>query len=1086
MTAPSIPDPTSPLDSLAYTAHRMQHATPEHLNITTRRCFIGPIPEGWLRNHRRDWYKQHLHIHYSSKSATFSANSNVGRHRRLTGLDGPSATATHRQNFPQPNLPPNQAAEQQEGEVPGTDDEDENQSELALAEPTSLLTTALTHASNVIQAQNKDSSISNPQAAHPSSPTAVDSRQKKRGYSARPQKTRAASTASFVTAHESPDEQPQEALDKIEEACSSRSSTQDGQPRLQGRSEAGLTSIRSKASPLLGHETSTASLLRHDGVNEQDSGAMLPSPAIKTTATDSNLSTSKQNSLLGTSDSPGTVRFAIPEAQTQKRQHIKARIAQMSKRKSFKNIRDNKLHDGEIIKLENMLVRVEFTLHEVPSEFDENDSQKIESRTMETWKEFMVVCRESSDENVPYVLQMYKTRVIPAIERTHIRKSAAHSIDLKSSDCKINLYSSLDKTMVIWTPHRKGSMMYIMQAKSGASSMEWYTFLRNVLGQDRTSLIQVNVPDLEVHLRLENPFATIESIQDLAEAAGGDEAAFLKTMKNEQAVAANIMKRCMEMLDKCNEWQAVIKNWELHERIGLAWKRYDRLEWIHGANEMKMYGTIGMEKTHELELRPKQHYPTTTHCTREQTVTEPVPVEGFLVRLTSQRGIDQKLGKLFFKRLYFSTHDQFLVFNRPGKADPPSPPKMPGADDTTVPSAREIADKIPIVYSVNPFPVQDGHLAWMSDGCPATQEIAQHDLFAYQENERKIGLLLNCDGVVNLCNIETIRNVRRGAVPVDENLGEGGAVDFDLQVNDNNVEDDGTTGQFDDNRTFELVLRNGLIIRLQAFNKSTKIEWQDRLQALVGYWKLRVRADLLLYKSVRQQNLSRLNIDEETEAYMGQFARKWEVTNSYASSELYNVCGISSCRSIHISGTLYRRAHMHGSFQRNLVMLSNGQLLIFQDALRSRTGQLLKHIHHDRVTSIDLRDCYIYSGLITEHDLLYTSTGFDIAHPGRHALPRMYADDGWSSIDENTMTCFVIWHGKRSSWFRTQDRERDHAGTPHNTLKKVTRLGAEGKSVLFKTRSRAERDRWVTAIGMEIERLAEKGDEVRIVGDAQK
>ena len=59
--------------------------------------------------------------------------------------------------------------------------------------------------------------------------------------------------------------------------------------------------------------------------------------------------------------------------------------------------------------------------------------------------------------------------------------------------------------------------------------------------------------------------------------------------------------------------------------------------------------------------------------------------------------------------------------------------------------------------------------------------------------------------------------------------------------------------------------------------------------------------DITLYKSVRRQNLEKLNIDEETEAYVGQFARKWEVTQSYASPELYNLCGISCCRTIHVN-----------------------------------------------------------------------------------------------------------------------------------------------------------------------------------------
>ena len=85
------------------TALRLQHATPEHLHRTSQRLFIGPIPEGWLKSHRRDWYTHHLHINYSSKAATFSANANVSRLRRLTGLTFNSSDAPPPgPSFPQP------------------------------------------------------------------------------------------------------------------------------------------------------------------------------------------------------------------------------------------------------------------------------------------------------------------------------------------------------------------------------------------------------------------------------------------------------------------------------------------------------------------------------------------------------------------------------------------------------------------------------------------------------------------------------------------------------------------------------------------------------------------------------------------------------------------------------------------------------------------------------------------------------------------------------------------------------------------------------------------------------------------------
>lgn len=68
-----------------------------------RISFIGPIPEGWLKSHRKQWYKHHLHINYYTRAATFSAKGTISRIRQLSGLEGPSISAIYSHSFPQPD-----------------------------------------------------------------------------------------------------------------------------------------------------------------------------------------------------------------------------------------------------------------------------------------------------------------------------------------------------------------------------------------------------------------------------------------------------------------------------------------------------------------------------------------------------------------------------------------------------------------------------------------------------------------------------------------------------------------------------------------------------------------------------------------------------------------------------------------------------------------------------------------------------------------------------------------------------------------------------------------------------------------------
>jgi hypothetical protein len=169
-----------------------------------------------------------------------------------------------------------------------------------------------------------------------------------------------------------------------------------------------------------------------------------------------------------------------------------------------------------------------------------------------------------------------------------------------------------------------------------------------------------------------------------------------------------------------------------------------------------------------------------------------------------------------------------------------------------------------------------------------------------------------------------------------------------------------------------------------------------------------------------------------------------------------------------MSGVLYRKPRRHATFRRYNVILCNGELLIFQNAHRARTGKEIPTVYQELHLSLLLRDCYVYSGLITGSDLLYQNQTFDSNTPGRHALPRIYPD-GYTSQDEDTMTCFVLWYGSKSSVVCKRDEDRNIVGRRRT----VSALGNTGRAIVFKARSRLERDNWVVSINTEIERLNE-------------
>ncbi|OAL02992.1 hypothetical protein IQ06DRAFT_315265 [Phaeosphaeriaceae sp. SRC1lsM3a] len=1084
-----------------------------HLSISI--LHRGASSSGPYLKHRRDWYKHHLHINYSTRTASFSSDPREARQRRLSGLEGPSTSALFQHSFPQPE------------ELDTEDEDGTNSGAAGKANGAAAATTASPPALQVPRGseQKDDVIVGNEDEEFVDAPSEPEDDGDLRVYTheegtideENPRITRRSSTKSFVTASSTQlsadeddaakDTPPAEGQAQAQASNSPVPPAQEeASHKSQGKRP--VSNVESQhaptASPAAGSvdADSTSSLLRKaDETKTPELESKSPSKGILARVKRrSEMGISRSDPMDNGDDSNGNltrkrsnlrnlVKFDIPEDSRRAKVQLKAKQAQMSISRAPTKLRRQRIKDGIVVKMERMLVRVD-AAGEVPDDFDENVNQRVNSRVKDKWREYMVVCRHNHTDNADFVLQLYQTRVIPEIEQQGAGKKAAYEVPLGRKISKVNLYSSLDKSIVVSTPDKRGTLIFIMQARTASNAVEWYTFLRNIMGWRRASELQINIPDMSISVKIANPFEKLEASQNEVQDADDTEEAMMKTMREEQAVAANLIRRCLAELEEAPEWQDVLDSWIRDQRVGLAWKRYDRLEWIHGANERKMYGTIAMLKSHDLELRPKTHYPTTAVTRKKhKTLTEPVPVEGFLIRLTGQRGRAKRLGLMYHKQLYFASHDQYLVFSRPTKVTPPPPPKLPASHNAAVPAANDVRDAIPESWAVNPFPVKDGQVEWLMQGHSGTPETRRlHDEDAADEAERKSQNLLNCDGYINLADVIKVRKAKLGASPVDEDLEEGSDVDFDEDVDDS-TRDDGATNDIDIDRTFELVMKNGLIIRLQSANKTRRKEWIQHLRALAKYWKHRTASDIALYKSTRSRNLSALNIDEEAEAYIGQFARKWEVTQSFASPELYNMCGVACCRSLHMSGMLYRKPRIHAPFTRCSVILTAGNLLIFRDVLRSKVGEQLKHIHHERIANLDLKDCYIYSGLLTESDLLYQNQTFDANKPGHHALPRIYLEDGWTSTDEDVMTTFVIWHGKAKSWFRAEEGagggEQERRVGKRSRIKRVAKLGSTGRSVVFRARSRAERDHWVLAIQNEIERVQGDAADFRLEEAAQ-
>jgi hypothetical protein len=444
-----------PLSPESFTAQKLQHATPEHLYLTSRRFFIGPIPTAWLSKHRRDWYKHHLRINYSNRAATFSSDPRDARQRRLSGAEGPSSSALFQHSFPQPE-------ELDVEEEEGAPDSHVNASSGASGDASSSTPPAMqiprttAQKGDVVVGSEADEFVD-----APSEPEDVDdedlrvyTHQEEEDDPAKPPLPHRSSTKSFVTASSMP---TVEGVESEEEDAQTPRAEEPAQPLVSGlqvpatASEDGPDRSRSLGKQPLSAVTSnaaaasttggapsvdadsTSSLLRKADLNKAPAPADAAVPAsppprgiLARAKRRSTMGLFKSDTSNGAEQPPqdlsrkgsnlrNLVKFDIPEDSKRQAVHFKAKKAQLTIQRAGTKLRRKSIKDGLVVKMERMLVRVD-AADEVPEDFDENANQRVVSRVKDKWREYMIVCRHSHTEQADFLLQLYQTRVS---ERVH-------------------------------------------------------------------------------------------------------------------------------------------------------------------------------------------------------------------------------------------------------------------------------------------------------------------------------------------------------------------------------------------------------------------------------------------------------------------------------------------------------------------------------------------------------------------------------------------------------------------------------------------------------------------------------------------
>lgn len=185
-------------------------------------------------------------------------------------------------------------------------------------------------------------------------------------------------------------------------------------------------------------------------------------------------------------------------------------------------------------------------------------------------------------------------------------------------------------------------------------------------------------------------------------------------------------------------------------------------------------------------------------------------------------------------------------------------------------------------------------------------------------------------------------------------------------------------------------------------------------------------------------------------------------------NELWNWCILDGCRQILKSGRLFMKKKMRSQykyvyplfvlelfscniFNRHVhLVLIRGCLIQFQLSKR------LEKLNHQN-SRINLIDAYVVSGYYAAMTL-----SVDEYDPNEPPTAKLYSD-GLETRDTDEDTLFMLWYRPHNQY-----TQGDYDRIP------IMQLSAKHSLLIFRARSKLERDLWCWALNCEIERLVRK------------
>ncbi|KAJ2741335.1 hypothetical protein GGI20_005255 [Coemansia sp. BCRC 34301] len=439
--------------------------------------------------------------------------------------------------------------------------------------------------------------------------------------------------------------------------------------------------------------------------------------------------------------------------------------------------------------------------------------------------------------------------------------------------------------------------------------------------------VLVSVPEMGVKVQVKLGRHNVEVPSSVLQ-GGADDKLLEQQWRCEATTVWHIRRDVVNVLLSDRAIGPQMQQWLDAEReglmsVGMAWRRFDRLDWVIPCGSLDSAGNFMvssvnelvagpqlLEGTHTLELRILEHYPDSVEIDGT-SVSEPLSIEGFVML---KRDKKRRTEIVTYRPVLLTSHDNWLFLIKAPRA----------------------AQHMDVATNACDMPTGPSNVSNL--GGPQSGDESQVVCY-YHPNQRTSSKQMSlAKYMLNITEVDQI-------VPVahdydDDNEPRASADSESTQTPQAAGVDSGshrskTRGKLlgflraKKNRQtackFKLVTRAGATVVLWAASEACMFEWVRRLTELRYYWVNRLLSDLTLRSQVGVLNY----------ALQGRRGREkdmpdWNDEKAWADRVIWHACLNLGCRDIIMAGTLYRKRHRHQGMRKIFCILTRGRIIEYK------------------------------------------------------------------------------------------------------------------------------------------------------------